>query len=83
VRIAEACVVGKGSDDYVFTREDGKKKITDFRGTRAKITAAVGLTGLLVHDLRRSAIRRMLQRGIPQTTAMKISRHKTESVFRR
>lgn len=67
---------------YVFTRGD-KNPVLDFRRTWTKITEAVGLNGLLVHDLRRSAVKRMLQHGIPQTTAMRISGHRTEAVFRR
>ena len=55
----------------------------DFRGTWAKVISAADLPDLLVHDLRRSAVKRMIRRGVPQTTAMKISGHRTESVFRR
>ena len=80
--LLKACVMGKGPDDYVFTRGDGKP-IVDFRGTWAKVISAADLPDLLVHDLRRSAVKRMIRRGVPQTTAMKISGHRTESVFRR
>jgi integrase len=79
--LLKACVMGKQPDDYVFTR-DGKRVI-DFRVTWTNVTKAVGLPDLLVHDLRRSAVKRMIRRGISQTTAMKISGHRTESIFRR
>lgn len=80
--LLKASVIGKGQDEYVFTRENGNR-VADFRGTWEKVITAAELPGLLVHDLRRSAIKRMIQRGIPQTTAMKIAGQKTESVFRR
>ena len=42
-----------------------------------------GVPGLLVHDFRRSSIRNMIRRGVPQKTARTISGHKTDSVFSR
>jgi len=46
-------------------------------------TASVGLGNLLSHDLRRSACRGLLQSGVPQAVCMKITGHRTDSVFRR
>jgi integrase len=39
--------------------------------------------GRIVHDLRRCAARNLLAAGVPQAVAMKITGHKTDSMFRR
>src|SRR5579883_25951 len=39
--------------------------------------------GLLVHDLRRSAVRNLREAGVAETTIMMISGHRTTEVFRR
>lgn len=44
---------------------------------------AKGLGHLLVHDLRRSRIRNLIRSGVSQTVAMRVSGHKTASVFQR
>src|SRR6516162_9644487 len=71
---------GKQPEDYLFTRENGKM-VKDFRGTWDDLTEAAGVPGLLFHDFRRSSVRNMVRRGVPQKTAREISGHQTDSVF--
>ena len=73
---------GKKPEDYLFTREKGEV-IKDFRGTWDKLTEAAGVPGLLFHDFRRSSVRNMIRRGVPQKTARTVSGHKTDAVFSR
>jgi integrase len=76
------CVHGKTSDDYVFTREDGKP-VRDFRGAWANACAAAKVPSLLFHDLRRTAARNLRRAGVAEGVIMKIGGWKTRSVFER
>ena len=42
-----------------------------------------GVPGRLLHDLRRSAVRNLERAGLSRSVAMKMTGHKTESVYRR
>lgn len=68
--------------EYVFHRGDGAP-IKEFRKSWARACAEAGVPGKLFHDLRRSGVRDMIRGGVSQTVAMKISGHKTASMFRR
>ena len=67
--------------DLVFHR-DGRP-VGSFRKAWASACKAAGVPGLLFHDLRRSAVRNFERAGVSQAVAMKITGHKTASVYRR
>ena len=66
---------------WVFHR-GGKQIRNMFKAWDTACTAA-GLPGSWFHDLRRSAVRNLERAGVPQSTAMKLTGHKTASVYRR
>jgi integrase len=66
---------------YVF-HDDNGWPIGDFRKAWRTAGRASGVH-VLVHDLRRSAVRNMIRAGIAEHTAMAISGHRTRSVFDR
>jgi integrase len=74
--------MGVALSGWVFHRHG--ERIVDFRDAWAEACGAAKVPGLLFHDLRRSAVRNMAKTGdVDQALAMKITGHKTDSVYRR
>ena len=73
--------IKKDGQKLVFTRK-GQPIVSMHKAFRAACKEA-GIGDRILHDLRRSAIRRMVRKGISETVAMRLSGHKRMSVFRR
>lgn len=67
---------------WVFCRKNGEK-IGDFEKVWKAACSAAGCAGTLFHDTRRSGITALSKAGIPEGQIMRISGHKTRSVFDR
>ena len=66
---------------YVFHR--GGRPIISFAAVWKAATAAVGLSGVLFHDLRRSGARNLRRAGVAEDVIMRLGGWRTRSMFSR
>lgn len=66
---------------YVFHQHG--RRIGDFRKAWRTACKAVGMSGRIVHDLRRSGVRHLIDAGNDPHTVMAFSGHRTDSMLKR
>ncbi len=66
---------------YIFHRQG--EAMGSFRKAWANASKKAGVSGLIFHDLRRTAVRNMIRAGVDKTVAKRISGHRTDAVFDR
>ncbi len=66
---------------FVFHRFG--RQVGLFRKSWATACTAAGLGAMLVHDLRRTAVRNLIRAGVSEKTAMSVTGHKTRAIFDR
>lgn len=78
--IAEA--TGRPVAPWVFPH-DNASRIRDCRGAWIAACKRAGVSDRIPHDFRRTAVRNLERAGVPRSAAMKMTGHKTQSVYQR
>jgi integrase len=73
----------KRRPDCRFVFHDDGRPIGEFKKSWKTACNEAKLKGLIVHDLRRTAVRNYVRAGVPERVAMSLSGHKTRSIFDR
>ena len=68
---------------YVFVNPDTGRPWSELNKMLRRACARAGLKGIWFHDLRRSFVTNARRRGVPESVVMKLSGHRTRSVFDR
>jgi integrase len=66
---------------WVFHRDS--VQIKSYYGSWRKACNDAGLPGRIPHDFRRTAVRNLEQAGVSRSVAMRLTGHKTETIYRR
>ncbi len=69
--------------DHVFASSREETWLVDVRGLFARARSAIGRPDLWFHDCRRSFVTNARRQGVPESVVMKMSGHRTRSVFDR
>lgn len=71
--------------EFVFHRRGRPVSHSYFSRLWARARAAAGpaVAGRIFHDYRRTAVRNLIRAGVPQSVAMSITGHVSDSIFRR
>jgi integrase len=72
-----------GVSEFVFHRDGKAIPKATFNKQFAVARKKAGVAGRIFHDLRRTAARNMIRGGVPQSVAMRVTGHRSSSMFQR